>query len=294
MNLGKGVKECSPSGERGQKMDKRWTKTLTCLLFSSPHLAYRMAHQPVTQSPIQVEPRQVYHALLPLPSLSPVPQVDDEATFAAQRANESAYRQLLVQAVLAVLLPTEDLENPCLTAIVEQIFSELIIGNLVANKVAQPWLIWEGICILANVQRQRRAKAATETMAASGKTPRRWNVHGFFLSVINLVMLFVTATRFLASAVVASSSLPPRDVYDVPLPVADGSEAARYDVQKKRDLHEALQKAPILSFSIWTCAGNLIELPQRMPWLSGILSLVLHGSIKGPGKIGRFNGTVDR
>ncbi|KAM3442988.1 hypothetical protein MY4824_000693 [Beauveria thailandica] len=88
--------------------------------------AYRTSHDPVSQEPVAVNPRQVYHALCPLPQLSPVPQKGDQSSFEEQQENESAYRQLLVQAVLAILLPTEDLENPCLTAIVGQIFSELI------------------------------------------------------------------------------------------------------------------------------------------------------------------------
>ncbi|KAM3453501.1 hypothetical protein MY3296_003732 [Beauveria thailandica] len=109
--------------------------------------AYRTSHDPVSQEPVAVNPRQVYHALCPLPQLSPVPQKGDQSSFEEQQENESAYRQLLVQAVLAILLPTEDLENPCLTAIVGQIFSELIVGNIVAGKASQPWLLYESICI---------------------------------------------------------------------------------------------------------------------------------------------------
>ncbi|CAG9937632.1 unnamed protein product, partial [Clonostachys rosea f. rosea IK726] len=251
--------------------------------------AHRAAHRPAAQSHVHVEPRQVYHALIPLPSLSPVPLSDDEATVTEQKDNESAYRQLLVQAVLAILLPTEDLENPCLTAIVGQIFSELIIGNLVANRVAQPWLIWEGICILANLQRRKRAEAAERLAASTGGLPRKWNVHGFFLSLINLVIVFITSIRLVASAVVASSSLPPRLVPD-----GDENEPTTSAKQVDEAAPHDGPKAPILSFSIWSCAGNLIELPSRMPWLSGMLSLVLHGCLKGPGRIGRLNGTVDR
>ena len=70
---------------------------------------------------------------------------DDASKALEQKENEAAYRQLLVHGVLAVLLPTEDLENSCLTALVGQIFSEMIIGNGIGGKASEPWLLWEGI-----------------------------------------------------------------------------------------------------------------------------------------------------
>ncbi|KOS18322.1 PXA domain protein 1 [Escovopsis weberi] len=100
--------------------------------------AHRTAYQSAARGYLQVDPNEVYHSICPLPALSPVPRADDPTTSALQDENETAYRQLLVQAVLAILLPTEDLENPYLTAIVSQILSELIIGNTVAKKASQP------------------------------------------------------------------------------------------------------------------------------------------------------------
>ncbi|KAK8146981.1 translational activator for mitochondrial COX1 [Beauveria asiatica] len=132
--------------------------------------AYRTSHDPVSQEPVAVNPRQVYHALCPLPQLSPVPQKGDQSSFEEQQENESAYRQLLVQAVLAILLPTEDLENPCLTAIVGQIFSELIVGNILAGKASQPWLLYESICIAGRVLGEKKTRA-TQRMVSGRHTP---------------------------------------------------------------------------------------------------------------------------
>ncbi|TQS32233.1 hypothetical protein Golomagni_07458, partial [Golovinomyces magnicellulatus] len=118
--------------------------------------AYRASRQPMTQSPVEMNPREAYHAMCPLPQLSPVPRDDMPSTKEEQLKNEAEYRQLLVQAILAILLPTEDLENPCLTSLVEQIFSELIIGNNIANKASQPWLLYECICIAARVLGEKK------------------------------------------------------------------------------------------------------------------------------------------
>lgn len=132
-------------------------------------LAYRIAHRPIVRPPLDANPRHAYHSLWPAPALSPVPS--DAAAAEEQAANESAYRQLLVEGVLAVLLPTEDLENPCLTALVGQILSELIIGGVIARKLSEPWLIWELMALMARGKGQEKKKpipdAATTPALAS-------------------------------------------------------------------------------------------------------------------------------
>lgn len=248
-----------------------------------------------------------------------MPQPSDEASIKEQASNEVAYRQLLVQAVLAVLLPTEDLENPCLTALVGQIFSELIIGNVIANKAAQPWLLWEGICILARVLEEKRTNTTAGPLGvgqsrsrsrskswSDGKPPRRFTVHGFFLSIINLVIFFITSVRLLAAAVMAPSSLPPRvslaDDGDGTWSSMD-NQGSYYDEEDEKEEQKqqptrpsptACTKVPILEFSAWSCVARLVELPSRMPWLSGFGLLLQHGAINGPGHFGRLNGTLDR
>jgi hypothetical protein len=240
----------------------------------------------VSRPPVEVNARQVYHSLCPLPYLSPVPLKDDEGPIKEQQRNEAAYRQLLVQAVLAILLPTEDVENPCLTALVGQILSELVVGNLVVNKAAQPWLLWEGICILAStVQGKKSARIAGRSQTVSSDKSRRfaWSAHGFFLGLINLCMVIVTWARLLASAIMTSSSLPPRAL------LAHEKEDMGADPADTE-----VQIISVLDFRIWSCAGTLMELPVRMPWLSGHLSLLQHAATNGPGRIGRLNGTLDR
>ena len=87
--------------------------------------------------------REIYHTLVPHPALTPVPRETDPSTILEQARNEESWRQLLVQGVLAVLLPTEDLENGCLRALVAEIFSDMILGNGVSGKACKPWLLWE-------------------------------------------------------------------------------------------------------------------------------------------------------
>lgn len=257
--------------------------------------SYRISHSPITRQPVEVDPREAYHAMCPLPHLAPVPHPDYPDTISDQKENEALYRQLLVQGVLAILLPTEDLENPCLTSLVEQIFSELIIGNVIANKAAQPWILYEGICITARVLRQRKDQGVvvTETQNDAGgpkvdvKGRRSWSVRSMFLAVIQLGMLVVASLRFITTALVMASSLPARAT-----PLDEKEALLDHDKSPPRSFDPV--KAPILSCRVWTCLGNLFELSLRMPWLDGFLSLLQYGAVNGPGRIAGHDGPIDR
>ncbi|RGP76518.1 hypothetical protein FSPOR_101 [Fusarium sporotrichioides] len=235
---------------------------------------------------------------------SPVPHPDKPDTIPDQAGNEVLYRQLLVQGILAILLPTEDLENPCLTSLVEQIFSELIIGNIIANKASQPWMLYEGICITARVLRQKKdegpSPAGNQKESPEPKLEvkgrRAWSVRAsvrsIFLGVIQLGMVVVASLRFISTALVMASSLPARTT-----PIDEK------EVLLGQDKHSSVSsshgssdyvKAPILSCRVWTCLGNLLELSLRMPWLDGLLSLLQYGAVNGPGRIAGHDGPVDR
>ncbi|KAF7549584.1 hypothetical protein G7046_g8306 [Stylonectria norvegica] len=262
--------------------------------------AYRIAHHPISRPPIDVDPQEVYHALCPLPHLAPVPRPDDPLAISEQRENEALYRQLLVQGVLAILLPTEDLENPCLTALVGQIFSELIIGNVIANKAAQPWLLYEGICIAARVLQEKRSQAAQTVVPDTQpsdlnitvKGRHDWSARAIFLSVIQLGILLIGTVRFLTLTLVMAMSLPPRFAT-----VEDKADAIAHkapETQASKPTTTSVDKAPVLSFRIWSCVGNLLETSSRMPWLDGFLSLLQVGAVRGPGQIAGLDGPVDR
>ncbi|EQB50508.1 PXA domain-containing protein [Colletotrichum gloeosporioides Cg-14] len=250
-------------------------------------IAYRAAHDPV------------------LAPLSPIPRPDQPETVAKQQENEAIYRQLLVQGVLAVLLPTEDLENDCLTSLVGQIFSELIIGNVLANRLSQPWLIYECLIILTRVL-ERKSEPIEEDVAeavqAGSAAPlprparRSWSIQGVFWSFVHWCFLSFAMIRLIVTTLAMSSSLPPR---------ADVAYNEKHEVtsqlsdSKTPDALTGLDEAqpvktPIFAFKLWTCISDLIELDARMPWLSGTLSMLQLGAMKGPGRVAALNGPMDR
>ncbi len=238
----------------------------------------------------------------PLPALSPVPKTDAPSAITEQAENEAAYRQLLVQGVLALLLPTEDLENDCLTALVGQIFSELIIGNVVANRLAEPWLIWEGLIILSGLIRRRAGDPSAQSSPRPSpniqptNAKRSFSIHGLFLTLLQWCFLAANLIRLTVTTVVSSRSIPPRTRY--------GSHADEMTRQKTGslttdpagllDTHVEPVKVPVLAFRIWSAISNLIEMDQRMPWLGGTLSFLQWIAMTGPGRIADVDGVLDR
>ncbi|GJC86616.1 PXA domain protein 1 [Colletotrichum liriopes] len=223
-----------------------------------------------------------------------------------QQGNEAVYRQLLVQGVLAVLLPTEDLENDCLTSLVGQIFAELIIGNVLANRLSQPWLIYECLIILTRVLEKKEPDPIEEGVAESSpaestsvgpKLVRRgWSIQRVFWSLVQWSFLAFTSIRLLITTIAISSSLPPR---------SDGDLNEKHEVTGQisdpktsnpaTSSNEARPvKTAIAAFKLWTCISDLIEMDTRMPWLSGTLSMLQLGAMNGPGRVAGLNGAVDR
>ncbi|KAI1661710.1 PXA domain-containing protein [Daldinia decipiens] len=270
--------------------------------------AYRVARNTVARPPVEANPREIYHSLWPLPALSPVPK-SGHSSIQTQEDNESAYRQLLVQGVLALLLPTEDLENECLTTLVEQLFSELVIGNLIINKLSEPWLIWEGLIILTRIVRARSTIEASgpgdmepdaNLKTIRGIVPpitrkRSLYIQQFFWTVIQWGFVIVNSIRLMISTIMLSRTLPPRSI-----PTIRQVDPTSHDYGEK-SYHPPTSEVglqpvnvPIADFKLWACVGNLLEIDARMPWMSGTLSMAQWGALRGPGNLAGFNGMIDR
>ncbi|KAK7965035.1 hypothetical protein PG996_000604 [Apiospora saccharicola] len=274
--------------------------------------AYRTARTSVARSPVETNHHEIYHSLCPLPALSPVPKRDDPRSIQSQADNEVAYRQLLVQGLLALLLPTEDLENECLTSLVGQIFSELIIGNLFINKLSEPWMLWEVLIILTRLadrgsssdtsgSRKSGSTTASEMDGAArgpgSKQPWGSSISRGFWSLIQWGFLAVSLIRAFITTIALSRSLPPR-----PPPIATRTLGSKdhvdgekhYDLLPDHHSFETPVKVPIAQFSLWPCLANLLEMDVRMPWLGATLSLLQWGAMRGPGKVAGYDGIVDR
>lgn len=231
-----------------------------------------------------------------------MPRPEDPESVAAQAQNEAAYRQLLVYAFLAILLPTEDLENSCLTALVGQIFSELILGNAVANRLSEPWLIWELLIISARTAgRQKAAEDEVRLAKQSNGSPGSRNVssvQALFWTILQWCFLAVSFIRTAFAILLTSRSLPPRSSHHS---AAFSSGATRHETSgqskglaRPSNADPNPAPTPVLTFRAWSAAANLVEMDVRMPWLSGALSMLQWIAVMGPGRIAGPDGKLDR
>lgn len=226
-----------------------------------------------------------------------------------------------------MLLPTEDLENACLRTLVADIFGEMVLGNGIGAKGSQSWLLWEGITKMAEYVK-RRVRGTEKGVEVNEPTKGRLEQFGLLSTalvehttspsgrtsvdigraiseiiwrVVYFAFIALTTMRFIAVALVTSSSLPPRSPTIYP-----SSRKSSYsekdqtpsDHSKMSSLPPQQRppppKQPILRMKSWSCISHLLELDARMPWLSGFLSFLQWIAITGPGKVGNTDGTLDK
>jgi hypothetical protein len=202
---------------------------------------------------------------------------------------------------------------------VAEIFSEMILGNAVSGKVCEPWLLWDAITTIIEATRPRTMKAVEEPTVAASRLEQfgllsqpRESTHGeqqsqhgnrrqpgpaashsisdIFWTIVSLVFLAFTAVRTLIFTIATSSSLPSRSKTWLQAQSPTQSEA----VHASSNSLLSDDQRPILSMSVWTIAGRVLDLDIHMPWLSGLFSLSHHIAMFGPGRIGDTDGALDR
>ncbi|KAG9239231.1 PXA domain-containing protein [Amylocarpus encephaloides] len=278
--------------------------------------AYRTAHNPANPAPLESKPREIYHSLWPMPALSPVPDEPGGPLTQQQINKEALYRQILVQGVLAVLLPTEDLENDCLTTLVGQIFSEMILGNGIGGKGSEPWLIWEGITKIAEVMQAQLPRSKANVRLARSNSGSidafpipdamstrknnwgvEWSLQKTFWLVLQYLFVAFTAIRFLVLTLATSSSLPSR-IATSKTPnlgiLRDQMSLPDPDPTPADDDKFSPSKTPIIKMKIWSAAAHLLDFDFRMPWLAATLSMLQWGALMGPGQLGTTDGRIDK
>jgi hypothetical protein len=266
--------------------------------------------------------------LHPHPALSPVPDPSDQSSLAEQDANEEAWRQLLAQNVLAVLLPTEDLKNECLRALVEQILAEMIVGNVIGTRLCESWVLWElitnaieasGLAGDTNSSKDKKPGSGNDDAARSKKKYRdetgRLRQYGLvedanrpeeasviaeetatslvktFWRLMHYGFILITTGRAVALLLLSTANLAGRG----------SSKSNSFGASSTADITEGAARSgvpkiarPIVDMSAWKTAANLVEIPSRMPWVSGLANLAHYIATAGPGGLGRADGRVDR
>ncbi|KAL1971126.1 hypothetical protein VTN77DRAFT_77 [Rasamsonia byssochlamydoides] len=277
-------------------------------------IAYRTAKQGSDMVPLPSSVREIYHTLNPHPALAPVPNPLDPKTSSEQHENEVAYRHLLAQGTLAILLPTEDLENVGLRTLVGDVLADLILGNEVSGKVCESWFVWQTISKVISLVSRRGTDRVKREDEAEGGSPQPSRLEKFGLlstnedeykddssrdcqsqfslwmwKLLHAVYLIYVTLRFVVTGLfrTALSEVPARDLVsspDHPTPISRSNEAPGKTATRR----------PVLHYRAFSMLSRLIDLPRRMPWLCGCVSLIQCLIMTGPGRLGDADSVLDR
>lgn len=243
----------------------------------------------------------------PHPGLSPVPNFFDGDSVVQQQENEAAYRQLLVHGTLAVLLPTEDLENTCLRTLLGDILADLILEKQVSGKVCEGWFLWGTITKFIEVyredpdvkrrrtqeqqQQQRREdrlrkfgllSSEEDDRQNSGKAQSRFSL--WVWSALQYVYMAFITLRFIATGLFRVASRP----------LSTHSRASKGSSSTGTTTATPTGQRPVLDYRLFGMVSELLSLSQRMPWLEGLLALSQHLLLAGPGRLGDPGSVLDR
>jgi len=250
--------------------------------------------------------------------LSPVPIESDPLTAQNQAVNEAAWRQLLFQGILALLLPPEDLQNPCLEVLVNEIFAEMIMGNGVSGKACEGWLIWDGIA-KALTKAQRKSEEVIEQLEPPAinrleqfgllsakqdpvnNTPVKPTNNIFqkltrlLLELLRILVMGYVFLRLTVVTLMDSASLPSRSSDEHHTQVNGTSmHSSNASITSALSQLDTAPKRPILEMMVWSVPSRLLSLDLRMPWFVTSLSFVQYYLVNGPGKLCSADGRIDR
>lgn len=257
----------------------------------------------------------MYHALNPHPALSPIPDPTEPNVWLEQSSNERLYRQLLVQGVLAVLLPTEDLDNTCLRTLVADVIADLLLGQGISARACEGWFVHNAITKVAEMTRARLEPKATgeETEvearsrlerfgllsskdsknASHSSTSHQSVLIAVFWRILQHAYLLSLFARFVLSGLSQARYLPPRTRSGL-----SADHATKPVVAPKSPLSSSASPSSplraVVEYRLFTLISTLLDLSTRMPWLAGALSLCQHWTTSGPGRVGRTNSLFDK
>ena len=217
---------------------------------------------------------------------------------------------MLAQSALAVLLPTEDLENACLRTLVGDVIAEPVLGNSIGGKVCEGWFIWNSITKIVRVIKTKTEPLSTgedieadtrsrlerfgllaedAKIKAHHRVTARPAFSSIFWRIFQYGYLMLVATRLILVGFFAAQSAPLRSST---VPKAAKSPNSSPTISH---FDSNFKPRSILEFRIFPLSSMLIDLSHRMPWLSGMLALVrhhlTHGSLR---TVGGTDGILDQ
>lgn len=245
--------------------------------------------------------------------MTPLPSQQDLASHLQQEQNERTYRQLLIQGSLAVLLPTEDLQNGPLRVLVGDIIADLIVGQALAGKVCEGWFLHDAIAKVSMVLSHRIQPKATGSelrddaknrlekfglLASESKSQRyhsstkdQSEISKWFWRFLQYGYLLFLFLRYLLRELQIAQQKPKRQHV---VGTLTSSPVMSKDAKLRISDSNGQPPRPVLAFGFYTMTSTLLKMADRMPWTTSMLIFLQHVLLVGVGRVGELNSTLDR
>jgi hypothetical protein len=189
--------------------------------------------------------------------------------------------------------------------LVVDVIADLILGNQVSGRACEGWFIWETIGKLAAQVGRRQTQDDTKSNPDSqinrlekfGLLSTEDELPGpsasflatWIWNLLQKIYLGYVVLRFIAMGLFRVASSPASSSHSAGVPLA-------LPINQKRDEMESdgTSKRPVLDYRIYSMVSQILGIPWRMPWLSGLLALCQHLILAGPGRVGATDGIFDR
>ena len=106
-----------------------------------------------------------------------------------------------------------------------------------------------------------------------------------FWRLLQYTYLILMTVRFLVQGLMVASSQPRRSSA-MSSTVAPSPIAKSFQVRKR--------PRPLVKFKIFSLISSILNLPLRVPWLSGSMSLLQYHLVSGPLGVGATDGIIDQ
>lgn len=238
--------------------------------------------------------------------MNPHPALDPTLSSDHQAQAERNYRQLLVQGALAVLLPTEDVQNSSLRILVTDIIADLILGRAVESRLCQPWFLHESVSKVVDtitartkpkvtgeeIQADARSRlqkfgllsARDEDLSANSSPRRQSTLVSWFWSILQWSFLAFMAARFTLLGLMHARRFPARLRLSAKRAASD-ADPTNGDGRSPR---------LVLNFRVFSAISTLLGMSRRMPWLAGALAFCGHALTSGRNRAEGPHSTLDR
>jgi hypothetical protein len=194
----------------------------------------------------------------------------------------------------------------------------MIIRDGLCGKAGEPWLLWEGVtkAITSTRRHKSHSPPAQSPQSAADRSVQgqpmtqamgfEERLHLIVLTFWSFVQAITTAIqlfRTLTATITQAATLPARNTYTpvmkehIPSTNPNLALPSRLNDELMLEIGTGIDgtnKRPIISMSMWTCGSRLLALEQRMPWLTGLLSLLHWFGVSGPGRVCEFDSRLDR